>query len=128
MEESLELVERIKKARCTTLVFLAVVQRGSYFLEQNYPEFLDHLSTSRSPYMIVASLIKSYYAKQNMLNPKDIFSVAIMPCTAKKYEASRAEFRKNGIKDVDCVLTTRELGQMLRSKSLKLSEMNDSEF
>ena len=128
MEESLELVERIKEGRGVLPLFSSCCPAWVLFLEQNYPEFLDHLSTSRSPYMIVASLIKSYYAKQNMLNPKDIFSVAIMPCTAKKYEASRAEFRKNGIKDVDCVLTTRELGQMLRSKSLKLSEMNDSEF
>ena len=79
------------------------------YIEHEYPELLDHLSSCKSPHMMLGAMIKSYYAKENNLDPKDIYVVSIMPCVAKKGEKEREENLTDGLKDVDAVLTTREL-------------------
>ena len=79
-----------------------------------YPEFLPNLSSCKSPHEMLGAVIKSYYAEKNDIDPKDIFVVSVMPCTAKKFEAKRPEHANNGLQDVDAVITTRELARMIK--------------
>ena len=79
-----------------------------------YPDMLDHLSTCKSPQQMFGALAKTYYAEKAGIDPKDMFVVSVMPCTAKKFECTRPEMQSSGYQDVDAVLTTRELARMLR--------------
>jgi len=88
------------------------------FVEQFYPEFLDHLSTCKSPQQMLGAIIKSYWAEREGLDPARIYSVSIMPCTAKKFEAERPEMGPHGLPDIDAVLTTRELAQLIRQQGV----------
>ena len=90
------------------------------FVEQFYPDFIPNLSTCKSPQQMMGAVIKSYFAKRESLDPAKIVSVSIMPCTAKKFECGRPEMAPNHIPDVDYVLTTRELGQLLRTFGVDL--------
>lgn len=128
MEEATELIERIKKKKKPLPLFTSCCPAWVLFLEQHYPEFLPNLSTCRSPHMMMGSLVKNYYAKKEKIKPENIFLVSVMPCTSKKYEAERKEFNHGGIRDVDCVITTRELGRIIKGKKLRLAEMEDAEF
>lgn len=94
------------------------------FIELFYPDLLDHLSTAKSPMQMFGALVKTYYAEKAGINPDDIISVAIMPCTAKKAEAAREEMGK----DVDYVLTTRELGTMIREAGIDFTNLPEEEF
>ncbi len=80
------------------------------FLEKFYPELIPHASSCKSPMSMLSVLIKTYYAAKAAIDPEKIFVVAVMPCVAKKFEASRPEMNSSGFPDVDYVLTTRELG------------------
>ncbi len=84
------------------------------FVEQFYPEFMPNLSTCKSPQQMMGAVIKSFYARQQGLEPRDIVSVSIMPCTAKKFECNRPEMGRDYVPDVDYVLTTRELAELFR--------------
>ena len=131
MEEGSELVERITKGG--KLPMLSSCSPGWIkFVEQFYPDFVGNLSTCKSPQQMMGALIKSFYAEREGIDPRNIFSVSIMPCTAKKFEAGRIEMSQNGIPDVDAVLTTRELARMIRMRGLDLSsiepEAADSPF
>lgn len=128
MEEAHELIERIKKKRKPLPQFTSCCPAWVLFVEQYYPEFIPNLSSCRSPHMMLGSLVKSYYAKQAKIDPQNIFTVSVMPCTCKKYESAREEFTSAGIRDVDLVITTRELGRIIKSKKLKLVDMEDGEF
>ena len=88
------------------------------FAEQFYPEFLPHLSTCRSPQQMMGSLIKKFYAKELGKKPEDLYVISVMPCTAKKFEASREEFTTAGVSDVDLVLTTQELARMIKEAGM----------
>ncbi len=113
MEEGTELAHRIKNGG--RLPMLTSCSPGWIkFVEQFYPDFMPNLSTCKSPQQMLGAIIKSYYAERQALDPAKIFSVSIMPCTAKKFEAGRGEMGRNGIPDVDAVLTTRELARMIR--------------
>lgn len=113
MEEGTELAHRIKNGG--RLPMLTSCSPGWIkFVEQFYPDFTENLSTCKSPQQMLGAIIKSYYAERQALDPAKIFSVSIMPCTAKKFEAGRGEMGRNGIPDVDAVLTTRELARMIR--------------
>jgi len=97
--------------------------------EQHFPTILNHLSTCKSPQQMFGSVAKSYYAQKEHLDPKQIFVVSIMPCTAKKYEAKRPEMQfDDSHPDVDVVLTTRELGKMLRQMGVEFDGLVEQEF
>ena len=98
------------------------------YLEQHAPDMIRNISSCKSPQQMFGSLVKTYYAEQAGIDPQDIFVVSIMPCTAKKYEASRPELGRDGYQDVDYVLTTRELAKLIRYVGLDLSVLPESEF
>jgi len=131
MEEAAELVQRIRTGG--KLPMMTSCSPGWIkFVEEFYPEMTDNLSTAKSPQQMLGAIIKSYYADQIGVNPKDIYSVAVMPCTAKKFEAGRPEMAQDGIADVDAVLTTRELAQLIRMRGVDLNsvepELDDNPF
>jgi len=98
------------------------------FIEHEYPTELDHLSSCKSPHMMLGALAKTYYAEKIGVAPEDIFVVSIMPCTAKKFEITRPEMFINGLPTVDAVLTTRELARMIRDAGIEFRELPDSRF
>jgi NADH-quinone oxidoreductase subunit G/NADP-reducing hydrogenase subunit HndD len=98
------------------------------FIEHFYPDMLDHLSTCKSPQQMFGALAKTYYAEKAGIDPKDMFVVSIMPCTAKKFECTRPEMRSSGYQDVDAVLTTRELARMLREIGVDPMELEPEEY
>jgi iron-only hydrogenase group A len=131
MEEAAELVHRVKHDGVLPM-FSSCSPGWVKFVETFYPSFVPNLSTCKSPQAMMGTIIKTYWAKQKCLNPANIFSVSIMPCTAKKFEAARTEMKRNGVRDVDAVLTTRELARLLKQHSLNLKELpagqSDSPF
>jgi NADH-quinone oxidoreductase subunit G/NADP-reducing hydrogenase subunit HndD len=98
------------------------------YVEHQYPDQLGHLSSCKSPHMMLGALVKTYFADKIKVDPKDIFVVSIMPCTAKKFEISRPEMESNGLRDVDAVLTTRELARMIKDAGIEFTELPDAEF
>ena len=98
------------------------------FIEIMYPDLLDHLSTAKSPQQMFGALAKTYYAEKSGIDPKDIVSVSVMPCTAKKAEAARPEMNSSGYQDVDYVLTTREVGRMIREAGLDFAALPEEEY
>lgn len=98
------------------------------YVELNYPELIPHLSSCKSPMEMLGALIKDYLPQKYNVNPQDIFHIAVMPCTAKKYESARSEMSINGIKAVDAVLTVTEFKNLLLSKNINLASLPDKEF
>ncbi|NQT50519.1 iron hydrogenase small subunit [bacterium] len=122
MEEASELVHRITTGG--TLPMLTSCSPGWVkFIEQFYPDFIDNVSTCKSPQQMLGAVIKSYFAEREGIEPRRIYSVSIMPCTAKKFEAGRPEMGRDGVPDVDAVLTTRELAQFLRERGIDLNAL-----
>jgi NADP-reducing hydrogenase subunit HndD len=132
MEEGTELLTRLKtyvKGLGGTLPMITSCSPGWIkYIEHNYPEQLDHLSTCKSPHMMLGALIKSYYANLIDADPKNIFVVSVMPCTAKKFEITREEMEINGLANVDAVLTTRELAAMIKEAGIDFARLEDEEF
>jgi len=133
IEEGYELLGRLKKALTTDeKVVLPMTTSCSpgwvKYQEHFFPELVDNLSTCKSPQQMLGALIKSYWAEKMDVAPSDIVSVSVMPCTAKKFEASRDEMNDSGFQDVDYVLTTRELGKMIKESSVDLNQMKKEEF
>ncbi|MFZ2957530.1 MAG: [Fe-Fe] hydrogenase large subunit C-terminal domain-containing protein [Candidatus Ozemobacteraceae bacterium] len=98
------------------------------YLEHFFPELLPHLSTCKSPQQMFGAIAKSWYAEQKGLSPEKLVVVSIMPCTAKKYEAERPEMRRSGRRDVDFVLTDREVARMLREAGIDFRNMPEESF
>ena len=98
------------------------------FLEHFHPDMLPNLSTCKSPQQMFGALAKTYYANKLNKRPEDIFVVSIMPCTAKKYECQRPEMTASGVRDVDVVLTTRELGKMIHAAGIDFQSLPDEEM
>jgi NADH-quinone oxidoreductase subunit G/[NiFe] hydrogenase diaphorase moiety small subunit len=98
------------------------------YIEHFYPEMLPHLSSAKSPQQMFGAVIKTYYAELNNIDPADIVTVALMPCTAKKFECNRPEMNDSGFKDIDYGLTTRELAQMFKEAGIDLVNMKKSDF
>ena len=122
MEEASELVHRVTNGG--VLPMLTSCSPGWIkYMETFYPALLPHLSTCKSPQQMMGAVIKSYFAQREGIDPGDIFSVSIMPCTAKKFEASRPEMMHDGVPDVDAVLTTRELARMIRKHGINFDEL-----
>lgn len=131
MEEAAELAERIKSNG--VLPMMTSCSPGwTKFVEQFYPEFIDNLSSCKSPQQMMGAIIKSYFAEKQGIDPEKIYSVSLMPCTAKKFEAERPELSNNNIPDIDAVLTTRELARIIKMRGLDLNalapESNDTPF
>ncbi|MFZ5651393.1 MAG: NADH-dependent [FeFe] hydrogenase, group A6 [Bacillota bacterium] len=127
MEEGSELLERIHEGG--TLPLITSCSPGWIkFIEHFYPEMLPHLSTCKSPQQMFGALAKTYYAQKAGISPADIFVVSVMPCTAKKFEAGRDEMADSGYRDVDVVLTTRELGKMFKMAGIDFSALVEEEY
>ncbi len=123
MEEGSELVKRIKEGG--TLPMLTSCSPGWIkFVEQEYPDFIPNLSSCKSPQQMMGALIKSFFAARKGVDPKKIFSVSIMPCTAKKFEMNREEMIHDGVSDIDAVLTTRELARIIRMRGIDLNTLS----
>ena len=134
MEEGTELLSRLKKAlvdgdkSVAFPMFTSCSPGWIKFIEHVFPEMLPNLSTCKSPQQMFGVLAKTYYAEKKGLNPKDIVSVSIMPCTAKKFEANRSEMRDSGYKDVDYVLTTRELATMIQQSGINVLTLKNEQY
>ncbi|MCX8190267.1 MAG: [FeFe] hydrogenase, group A [Candidatus Diapherotrites archaeon] len=126
VEEAKEFVDRFKKGNLP--MFTSCCPAWIDFCCEFYPEFINKLSNTKSPQMMLGALIKTYYAKRLGLKPSDIISVSIMPCTAKKREAKLKNINASNVKDIDYVLTTRELGQWLKSKKINPAKLLPAEF
>lgn len=98
------------------------------YCENFFPEFVDNLSSCKSPQQMFGALVKTYYASKFGIDPSKIYSVSVMPCTAKKYEAERPEMNSSGFKDVDAVLTTRELARMIKEAGIDFVNLPDEDF
>ncbi len=123
MEEGTELVGRIKNGG--KLPMMTSCSPGWIkFVEEFYPDFIENLSSCKSPQQMMGAVIKSYFAEHEGIDPANIFSVSIMPCTAKKFEAQRPEMAHNGLADVDAVLTTRELARMIRMRGIDIGSLS----
>lgn len=122
MEEGSELVQRIKTGGKLPM-FTSCSPGWIKFVETFYPEFMENLSTCKSPQQMLGAVIKSYFAEKQGIDPEKIFVVSVMPCTAKKFEANRPEMTQNNVPDVDAVLTTRELAAMIRMRGMDLKDM-----
>lgn len=127
MEEGTELLHRIKEGGKLPLI-TSCSPGWIKFCEHNYPEFLDNLSSCKSPHEMFGAVLKSYYAQKMDIDPAKIFVVSIMPCTAKKFEAQRPELSSTGYPDVDVVLTTRELARMIREAAIDFTELPERHF
>ena len=133
IEEGHELLTRLKKAlvdKSKTVklpMFTSCSPGWINFMEFYFPELLDNLSTCKSPQQMFGALAKTYYAQKAGVDPKDIVVVSVMPCTAKKFECDRGEMNSSGHKDVDYVLTTRELGRMIAEAGIDFVTLPDSE-
>jgi NADP-reducing hydrogenase subunit HndD len=134
MEEGTELLVRLKKAlvdgekKVSLPLFTSCSPGWIKFVEHKYPEFLPNLSTCKSPQQMFGALAKTFYAQKNKLDPSKVVSVSIMPCTAKKFEADRPEMRASGFKDVDFVLTTRELAIMIKQAGIDFRSLEPAPY
>ena len=127
MEEATELLGRIKNGGKLPMITSCSPGWINY-AETYYGDLLGHISSCKSPREMQGAIIKSYYAKEKGIDPKDIFVVSIMPCTAKKDEKERKQLQHDGIKDVDAVLTVRELGDMIKRAGIRFNRLPDEEF
>ena len=98
------------------------------YCETFYPEFLPNLSSCKSPHEMLGAVIKTYYAEKNGIDPAKIYTVSVMPCTAKKFEARREELSHDGLADVDAVITTRELARMIKEAGIDFVSLDDESF
>ncbi len=127
MEEATELLQRVKNGG--TLPMITSCSPGWVnYAEYYYGDLLDNLSTCKSPHEMQGSILKHFYAKKIGVNPEDMYVVSIMPCTAKKYEKERPELSHDGLKDVDCVLTTRELAKLIKRSGINFNRLPDEQF
>ena len=127
MEESNELLERIKNGG--TLPMITSCSPGWIrYCEAYYPEMIPNLSTCKSPQQMAGAMIKTYWAEKNGIDPKNIVSVSVMPCTAKKFEIGREDQSAAGVPDVDIAITTRELVKMINKAGIRFTELPDTEF
>lgn len=127
MEEANELVERIKNGGKLPMI-TSCSPGWVKFCEHNFPDFLDNLSSCKSPHEMFGAIVKSYYAEKHGIDPKSIFMVSVMPCVAKKFEAGRPEMECGGLRDVDAVISTRELADMIKEAGIMFSKLPDEDF
>ncbi|HOL05667.1 MAG TPA: NADH-dependent [FeFe] hydrogenase, group A6 [Syntrophorhabdaceae bacterium] len=127
IEEGSELLKRVKEGGKLPLI-TSCSPGWIKFIEHFYPELLPHLSTCKSPHQMLGALCKTYFAKKEGINPKDMVVVSVMPCTAKKFECTRPEMTDSGYKDVDYVLTTREFAKMIKEAGIDFRNLEDGTY
>lgn len=127
MEEGTEFIQRIKNNGVFPMITSCSPGWINY-IEINYPELLQHLSSCKSPHEMFGALIKSYYAEKEKIDPKKIVVVSVMPCIAKKYEAKREELKNNNLANVDIVITTRELARFIKQNNIDFINLEDEKF
>lgn len=127
MEEGYELLDRIQNGGVLPMITSCSPGWVKY-CEHFFPEFLPNLSSCKSPHQMLGAMVKSYYAEKNGLDPKDIFVVSVMPCTAKKFERVRDGQAGAGYEDVDAVLTTREFARMIKQANIDFVNLPDEDF
>jgi NADP-reducing hydrogenase subunit HndD len=127
MEEGTELLNRLNNGGCLPM-FTSCSPGWIRYIEYEYPELLPHVSTSKSPHMMFGAIVKSYWAKQKGIDPKDIYVVSVMPCIAKKSEIMRPECKTTDYVDVDAVLTTRECARLIRMFGIDFNSLPEEGF
>ncbi len=127
MEEANEFIDRVQNGGILPMI-TSCCPAWVRFAEKNYPEQLNHLSSCKSPHQMFGAIIKSYYAKKIGVDPSKIFTVSVMPCVAKKYECTRPEMEEDGLRNVDAVITTRELSRMIKQANIEYLSLEDSVF
>ena len=127
MEEAHEFLDRVKNGGKLPLI-TSCSPGWIKFCEYYHPNLLDNLSSCKSPQQMFGAVVKTYYAEKNGIDPKDIVSVSIMPCTAKKFEVGRDDQAAAGVADVDIALTTRELANMIKRAQIQFTALPDSDF
>ena len=127
MEEGNELLERVTHGGVLPM-FTSCSPGWIRYIEFEYPELLPHLSSAKSPHMMLGAMAKSYWAERHGIDPKDIYVVSIMPCIAKKSEIDRPECNTSGYQDVDAVLTTRECARLIKMFGVEFEELPDEGF
>lgn len=132
MEEGSEFLERAKAALTGGEAVIPMITSCSpgwiKFLEHRFPDYTANLSSCKSPHMMMGALIKSYYAEKIGVDPRNMYVVSVMPCTAKKFEITRPELMNDGMRNVDAVLTVRELARMIREGGIDFANLDDAEF
>lgn len=123
MEEATELISRIKTNKPLPM-FTSCCPGWIKFVEQTYPELIPNLSTCKSPQQMFGALIKNYWCQKNSVDPKNVYTVSVIPCTAKKYECERPEMAG----DLDCAITTRELARMIKTAGIKFTELEEEHY
>jgi NADH-quinone oxidoreductase subunit G len=127
MEEGTELITRLNEGGKFPM-FTSCCPGWINMVEKSYPELRENLSSCKSPQQMIGAVIKTYFANKLNVKPEDIIHVSVMPCTAKKGEAKRPEFKRNGVPDIDHVITTRELITLLKLKKINPSELTNDKF
>ena len=127
MEEANELIERVKSNKPLPM-FTSCCPGWVKFAEHNYPELLPNISTCKSPQQMFGAVLKSYYCQKNNIDPKNLYVVSVIPCTAKKFETAREEMQNGGMPDVDVAITTRELSRMIKGAGITFPSLPDTEF
>ncbi len=127
LEESNELLERITKGGVLPMI-TSCSPGWIRYCEAYYPEFIPNLSSCKSPQQMTGAMLKTYWAEKNGIDPKNIVSVSVMPCTAKKFEIGRDDQSAAGVADVDISITTRELVKMINKAGIRFAELEDAQF
>ena len=127
MEEGTELLSRIQNGGTLPMITSCSPGWISY-CETFFPEFIPNLSSCKSPHQMTGAIVKSYFAEKNGIDPSKIYVVSVMPCTAKKYESAREEMNVNGYRDVDAVITVRELARMINNANIDFARLPDGKF
>ena len=127
LEEGTELLSRINGGGVLPMI-TSCSPGWIRYCEHNYPEFIPNLSSCKSPHQMFGAIAKTYYAEKENIDPKKMFVLSVMPCTAKKSESSREEMEVNGLRDVDAVITTRELARMIKQARIEFNNLPDENF
>ncbi len=127
MEEATELLERVKNGEELPM-FTSCCPGWIKFVEHYFPEFIPNLSTCKSPQQMFGAVLKSYYAQKLRIDPRDLYIVSVIPCTAKKFECTRPEENTFNFRDVDVSLTTRELAKMIKGAGIKFTDLQNESF
>ncbi len=127
MEEGTEFIERLQNGGKLPMI-TSCSPGWIKFCEHNFPDFLDNLSTCKSPHQMFGAILKTYYAEKMGIDPAKMFVVSVMPCVAKKFEAGRPEMEVNKLRDVDAVISTRELAKMIKQSGILFNKLPDEKF